>query len=147
MMGVVVVGIDGSDGAEAALRYAIEEAKRRSWGLRVVRAWRVPSMAYALLGPGVEPPDETEESAAKSLLDEAVRRLDSGEGVNIERMIVKGWAADALIQAATPEDILVVGCRTSKRRSRGVHGAIGEECIRNAPCPVIVVPPGERGAT
>ena len=39
--GGVVVGDDGSPGAEAALRYALDEARRRNADLHVIRAWRI----------------------------------------------------------------------------------------------------------
>ena len=37
--GVIVVGVDDSEGAKAALRFALEEAKLRGARLRVVHAW------------------------------------------------------------------------------------------------------------
>jgi len=36
-MGVIVVGVDHSDGANAALRFALDEARLRQATLRVVR--------------------------------------------------------------------------------------------------------------
>jgi nucleotide-binding universal stress UspA family protein len=42
----IVVGIDGSAGAEAALRYALDEARSRGASLRIVGAWAIPSAAY-----------------------------------------------------------------------------------------------------
>ncbi len=39
-MGVIVVGIDHSEGAKAALRFAHEEARLRQATLRVVHAWQ-----------------------------------------------------------------------------------------------------------
>ena len=39
-MGVIVVGVDDSEAAKAALRVALEEAKLRHATLRVVRAWQ-----------------------------------------------------------------------------------------------------------
>jgi nucleotide-binding universal stress UspA family protein len=44
---LVVVGIDGSPEAAAALRFAIEEARLRSARLRIVCAWKPSSSAYA----------------------------------------------------------------------------------------------------
>ena len=38
--GVIVVGVDSSDGAAQALRFALEEAKLRGATLRVVHAWQ-----------------------------------------------------------------------------------------------------------
>ena len=41
-----VVGIDGSAGSRAALRFAAEEAALRQTKLKVVSAWQVPSGVY-----------------------------------------------------------------------------------------------------
>ena len=38
-MSVVVVGVDGSPGSIAALRFALEEARLRQGTLRIVNAW------------------------------------------------------------------------------------------------------------
>ena len=38
-MGVIVVGVDDSKAARAALRFALEEAKMRGATLRAVHAW------------------------------------------------------------------------------------------------------------
>ena len=38
--GVIVVGVDGSRGAKDALRFALQEARRRQATLRAVHAWR-----------------------------------------------------------------------------------------------------------
>ena len=49
-MAVIVVGVDQSEGARAALRFALEEAKLRRATLRVVHAWQ-----YGYIGAtGVE---------------------------------------------------------------------------------------------
>ena len=39
-MAVIVVGVDHSEGAKAALRFALEEATLRQATLRVVHAWQ-----------------------------------------------------------------------------------------------------------
>ena len=49
-MGLIVVGLDGSAGAKAALRFALEEARLRRATLRVVHAWQ-----FSFIGaPGIE---------------------------------------------------------------------------------------------
>ena len=69
IMGTVVVGVDGSPGAELALRFAAQEAKQRGARLRVVTAWHVPVMAngagFAMVYPIA--PAELEEGAKKVL--------------------------------------------------------------------------------
>ena len=53
----IVVGVDGSEGAEAALEFAAHEAALRAAGLRIVSAWEIPAGAY---GGGFAPPLDAE---------------------------------------------------------------------------------------
>ena len=39
--GLIVVGVDTSEGAKAALRFAVEEARLRQAKLRVIQTWQV----------------------------------------------------------------------------------------------------------
>ena len=48
----VVVGVDGSAGSEAALRWAAAEAVRRQTGLRIVSAWQEPARTGRPPRPG-----------------------------------------------------------------------------------------------
>jgi nucleotide-binding universal stress UspA family protein len=52
-MGVIVVGVDGSEASQEALRYALRQAKLEGDRVRAVTAWHVPAVAYG--GPGVSP--------------------------------------------------------------------------------------------
>jgi nucleotide-binding universal stress UspA family protein len=79
---VIVVGIDHSDGAKAALRFALEELRLRQATLRAVHAWK-----FDYLGaPGIMgtlPPGEYEalHSAAESALDATLKEVANAEGV------------------------------------------------------------------
>jgi len=42
----VVVGVDGSDGSIGALRFALDEARIRGAGVKVVNAWHIPPGIY-----------------------------------------------------------------------------------------------------
>ena len=46
-MGIIVVGVDGSEGAAHALDYAIREAAIHGFRLRVVSAWEIPPSVLA----------------------------------------------------------------------------------------------------
>ena len=46
-METVVVGVDGSDCAGAALEFAVAEAALRGASLRIVFAWEIPTTVYA----------------------------------------------------------------------------------------------------
>ena len=47
----IVVGVDGSGHAQAALRWAIAEARVRGASLEVVHAWEIPYLGGTLYGP------------------------------------------------------------------------------------------------
>ena len=54
-MDTIVVGVDGSEGARAALARAVSDAKLQGARLRVVCAWDVPSEVYAGgFAPGID---------------------------------------------------------------------------------------------
>ena len=53
----IVVGIDGSDPALAAVHWAATEASLRNLPLRVVHAWSIP-IPPAAMGPAVMSPDD-----------------------------------------------------------------------------------------
>jgi nucleotide-binding universal stress UspA family protein len=46
-MATIVVGVDGSDGAQAALLHALGEARLRGARLRAVTAWHMSPMALS----------------------------------------------------------------------------------------------------
>jgi nucleotide-binding universal stress UspA family protein len=92
-MAVIAVGVDGSESAAAALRWAAAEARLRGARLRVVHAWNVPTIAHA--GSGFVPPASFEddlgqaaETALGQWLDAAKADLEGLEvGVTPPRAI------------------------------------------------------------
>lgn len=147
----VVVGVDGSAGSVEALRWALAEARLRKSPLRAVHAWMFgyvggtidgyPSLggsldAYGSLG--IDPGDL--HRAAEDLLDRAL--ADAGadtEGVEIERQVVQGSAAEALMTAVDENDLLVVGSRGHGGFAELLLGSVSQQCVHHAPCPVVVV--------
>ena len=69
-METIVVGVDGSQGARAALEYATREAALRRAQLRVVYAWQISPVVYS---SGYAPDlDEGFNEAAETLAREAI---------------------------------------------------------------------------
>jgi nucleotide-binding universal stress UspA family protein len=145
-MGVVVVGVDGSEGAAYALEYAAKEAAAHGHRLRLVSAWEIPP---AVLTSGVaskEFYEEFEKQAGKAAHEAAAGVAKSQPSVECEEVVVEGQAAKALLANAEDADLLVVG-----RRGRGTFremllGSVSRQVTVHARCPVVVVPPpaGER---
>jgi nucleotide-binding universal stress UspA family protein len=141
-MATVIVGVDGSDGAQVALRFAVQEARLRGAVLRAVMAWDVDTMAYSSdgWGPGIDPTGS--EEWTRSVLDIAVDRIDSdGAGAPIERVVATGPAAEVLVEQARAADMLVVG---SRGHGGLMFGSVSRQCARLATCPVTIVPNAEQ---
>jgi nucleotide-binding universal stress UspA family protein len=87
MSGRIVVGVDGSQGARAALEWAVAEARLRGDTVEVVHAWHAPP--HMIPGPYAGPAAAGEEAIdrpreqAEHLLEHQVRAVDT-HGVEIE---------------------------------------------------------------
>lgn len=133
----VVVGVDGSEGGALALRWAAREAAARGGIVQAVTA--LPGRAGAA-GPG------TDRERAQRMLDDAVRAvLAEFPDAILASDLVDGPPAAALTRAAAGADLLVLGGHAPGRPPHatggtGVLGAVGDECVRTALCPVVIVP-------
>lgn len=137
----IVVGVDGSPGGRAALRWALAEAERRCATVDAVHAW---GPAVYVAAPTVAMiPDRSElAAAAKQLLD----RVVSGEAaahrhVLVNQIVAEGAAARTLLDAAAGADLLVVGSRGRGGFAGLLLGSVSQQCVHHAPCPVVVVRP------
>jgi nucleotide-binding universal stress UspA family protein len=139
-MATIVVGVDGSDGAQAALLHALGEARLRGARLRAVTAWHMSTMAYAGggLAPGIDP--TVFEESASATLDAALTALgDQADGVEIERAVRMGQPAQVLVEEARGADLLVVGSRGHGGFAGLLLGSVSHQCAMYASCPVVVV--------
>jgi nucleotide-binding universal stress UspA family protein len=142
-MAVIVCGVDGSPGADAALAWAAAEARLRGAKLRIVHAWHLPAATYG--SGGFVPPvgmtwEDDLEAAARTGLDKKVD--DAAEllaGIEVERHLGEGPAATVLTQAAEGADLLVVGSRGLGGFKELLLGSVGHQCAQHAPCPVVIV--------
>ncbi|MFE9442107.1 universal stress protein [Streptomyces sp. NPDC006602] len=136
--GRVVVGVGEHPEPSAALRFALEEARRRGVPLEAVRAWRCPaheSTDHPLLSG--EPARLYEEQAAKTL--EAALR-DAPEDVEVRRRTVEGHARKVLLDASHEADLLVVGARRREGHLGLQLGRVAHAALHHSACPVAVVP-------
>lgn len=145
MAGRIVVGIDGTEHAAAALRWALEEAALRDATIEAVHAWgavpiaTVPDASIAPLAwpASAEVLDATRAAAerlAAQQVDE-VARDDSRVTVSV----VQGDPADVLLAAAETADLLVVGNRGRGSFAQALFGSISARVSDRAHCPVVVV--------
>lgn len=154
MGGVVVVGVDGSAGGNAALRWAAAEARLRKASLRVVHSWMFsyPGVeGYGYLGATLDAfPGGLSDlhRAAEEVLERATEGLEAeAEGVEIERTVVEGAPAEVLVGAATAGDLLVVGSRGHGGFAGLLLGSVSQQVAHHAPCPVVIVHAPEPSAS
>lgn len=143
--GPIVVGIDGSDGARAALRWAADEAVRLGVRLVVVHGWDVPDVAPP--GPVAFGPTESEDFATTAdrflaeFVEEALAADDgSDQRPEIETRAVSEPAVEALVHQADDAALLVVGTRGRGGFTGLLLGSVSRQCAHHAPCPVAIVP-------
>ena len=136
----VVVGVDGSEPSEAALRWALDEGAAHKAVVQVVHAWETPVIYRS--GGGVSGSEMGGvESGAHRLVDDMIERLDeTAASVEVERTVVPGGPASSLLDAAEGADLVVVGRRGLGGFGRLLLGSVSEHVARHAPCPVVVVP-------
>jgi nucleotide-binding universal stress UspA family protein len=138
----IVVGVEGSGGATAALRWAIEEARVRDAVVEVITAYAptyvpaAPDFGYVPLDP-LDLVDQVRAMQDK-VIDGVLSTCDT-TGVRVERRLLKGRAADTLIKAAEGADMLVVGSR-GRGGFRGLKlGSVSQQIAHHASCPVVIV--------
>jgi nucleotide-binding universal stress UspA family protein len=137
----IVVGIDGSDGSRAALAWAVEEARLRRAPVCALHAWH-HSYATGLPFAPDAGQQEAIEAAACQLLDEIVDAADASDLVApIERRLVLGGAATALIVQSDDAELVVVGARGLGGFLGLVMGSVSSQVVNHAHCPVVVVKP------
>ena len=140
----VIVGVSGSPGNLAALRYARNIAERQDAQLIAIHAW-VP--------PGGDLPERRFPSPylRRVWAEDAGQRLvhaldrawaDAEVSVPAEHWVVRGEPGLVLVGLAdAPDDLLVVGAGRRGGLRRVVHGQVSRYCLSHARCPVLAVPP------
>lgn len=147
----VVVGIDESPAAQAAVAFAFDFADRHSCEVIAVHAWDIP--AYDLLVvpnapvpvPLADVADDEIRLAAEVL---AGFRTDY-PNVRVQERLVRSAPVDALLNAATDAALIVVGTRGHGPAVGALLGSVSNGVLHQAKVPVAVVPylePGKSAA-
>jgi nucleotide-binding universal stress UspA family protein len=136
----IVVGTDGSEGAQAAVRWAAEEARARQGVLAVVHAWHLPPMGGYLDGAPQWDPGVIEEFAKQTLDESIAESHTAGLAHPVEPVLANDRASAAVLRAAADADLVVVGHRGIGRVAGFLLGSTSNRVVHHAPCPVVVVP-------
>lgn len=127
----IAVGFDGSDGANAALRWALALADRIDAEVIVVHAAGLVERARG---------------GAVANLEPAVQRLTEEFGIDAGRVSWRredGDPCSVLLRAAQPPlqaNLVVVGSRGDGGHAGLLLGSTSHELAERAPVPVVIVP-------
>jgi nucleotide-binding universal stress UspA family protein len=122
MFGSIVVGTDGSEAGNEAVRQAVELA-------RVVGAELLVVSAFVTTSDDVAP-----------LLGEAVA-VAQAAGVAVQALPRPGDPADALLDVAEERDadLIVVGNKGTSGARRFLLGSVPNRVSHHAPCSVLII--------
>jgi nucleotide-binding universal stress UspA family protein len=133
----VLVGVDGSARAHAALEFAVGEARLRGAELVALMAVHVPD--YAWIDPyGVRTLEVGALQRAREKLDQVLASVDT-EGLVLDPVVTAVPAPRALVDRSADCDLLVVGSRGHGGFRGLVLGSVSMQCVLHARCPVTVV--------
>lgn len=142
-MGAIVVGVDESEEAKAAVRFAFEEAKLRRAKLRVVHAWQygtIGAVGVESFYPTVGADISDVRAGAERALEEIVQAsLPDTDSVEVEERLVEGRPAGVLVNESKDADLLVVGSRGHGGFSELLLGSVSQQVAHHAVCPVVIV--------
>jgi nucleotide-binding universal stress UspA family protein len=141
--GRIVVGVDDSEQAAAALRWALAEGVLRQATVEVVHSWSPPLSALPFgatlqLRANEGEIDAAARTSVDGLVDAALAEMDD-QPPEVLRTILPGAPALTLVEVAESADLLVVGSHGRTGLSRLVLGSVAMACVQHAPCPVVVL--------
>ena len=139
----VLVAYDGSDPAQAAVEYAIEEHADKE-----IVLLRVVEVASGMTDAGInmlqerfrEKPEQVKKEARKKVAEEIADLFEEAY-LDFETAILFGEPAREIVDYAEGNDIdqIVIGNHGRSGVSRVLLGSVGEKVVRRASMPVTVV--------
>lgn len=136
--GFIAVGVNGSAASDAAVRYAVAQARRSGLGLRLIHAlpdYLPTSRPFGIAVGDLAP-------TGRTLLHDATRiaRAEWAE-VPLDLSLVTGPWVKALVHASDGAARIVLGCEQRSSLQRLATGTTVVGVAARAPMPVIAVAP------
>ena len=136
----IVVGVDGSEQAKAALAWAVRQAELTGATVEAVIAWHYPIAFGGVPFAPVGVTDTDFAGTAARVLNTAISETADPTGpVKVSSTVREGNAAQILIDAADGADLLVVGSRGHGGFAEALLGSVSQHCVHHARCPVVIV--------
>lgn len=138
----ILVATDFSEASAPAVELAVKLAK--SWGAQFLAAHvyeepRLPDLSFAHVRLYEEFESKVKADAALQLGEVAKRAR--ADGVETEELLLRGFADEAIVQAAreSAADLILMGTHGRRGAGRFFLGSVAARVIATAPCPVLTV--------
>ena len=144
MFGSIVVGTDGSETANEAVRQATELAKAVGGKVMIVSAFE-PVGNQRLREERQQVPEDmqwmvNEREDVEATLSSAAERIGEA-GVEVETFSRQGDPADAILDVAEENnaDLIIVGNKGMSGAKRFLLGSVPNKVSHHAPCSVMII--------
>ena len=144
MIGSIVVGTDGSETAQEAVRQATELAKAVGASLHLVSAYE-PIGEGRLREERQQVPDDLQwmvnpREDVDATLKDAGGEIDAA-GIQVEIYAREGDPADAILDVAEEQnaDLIIVGNKGMTGAKRFLLGSVPNKVSHHAPCSVMII--------
>ncbi|PRQ10461.1 universal stress protein [Corynebacterium sp. 13CS0277] len=136
----VVVAVDGSAAATAAVEWAAATAEARGLDLRLAASYTMPQFLYA---EGMVPPQELFDE----LLAETMETIHAAEeraravapSIKVGHTVAEGSPIDMLLELSKDATMIAMGSRGLGGLSGMVLGSVSAAVVSHAACPVVVI--------
>jgi nucleotide-binding universal stress UspA family protein len=135
---LIVVGVATTNANQAALAFAMNEARLRGSMLEVVSVWQWDIDSDTLT---LRQPFDVAGDAAAAQADAISKALaNTATPPTMSSRLLEGDPGLELCRSARHANLLVVGATHKNVIKRLLLGSVSQYCIRHSPCPVVVVP-------
>lgn len=131
-MSRIVVGVDASDEARAAVKWALDQADTGDQ-IEVVHAWDVPLVAGYEVAVAIDPREI--ESASRGFLDKLISEIGDPR---LQPVLAQGHPGRSIAEVAVDADMVVVGHRGSGKASV-ILGSTANYVLHHVEQPVVVI--------
>lgn len=145
--GPVVVGVDGSEVSDKAVRYAFAEAAARGAELIAVHTWMDMQMQSSLVGAAAAERewDAVEKEQHEMLAERLSDMTSQYPDVKVSGVVTHDRPVRALSELAERAQLLVVGSHGRGGFKGMLLGSTSRALLQSAPCPLMVVRPTSDG--
>ena len=143
--GRIVVGVDGSEHAARALRWAVDQAVLENRGLALVHAIAPTEADWLAAASGGNEAAGTSESVREMVARTREDIQRKAPGLDVAEVVRIGDAREVLIEASRDAAMVVLGSRGRGRLRSLLLGSVSAAVSQHAACPVVIHRPGNPG--